>query len=114
MQTQKKPTDIKTTQNKFIRGFDAADKKILAEQESRSVLFKKPYEDDSMDPFEPRKYTEDLGINLKNLFFEILEMLANGENPMPYIMENPNKQFNFAVLILMIGVLLMFFSNLMI
>ena len=114
MQTQKKPTDIKTTQNKFNRGFDAADKQILAEQESRSVLFKKPYEDDNMDPFEPRKYTEDLGINLKNLFFDMLEMLANGENPMPHIMDNPQKQFIFAVMIISIGMLLLFFSNLMI
>jgi hypothetical protein len=114
MQTQKKPTDIKIDQTKFNKAFDASDRKILAEQESRSVLFRKPYEDDNMDPFEPRKYTEDLGINLKNLFFDILEILANRENPMPYVMENPKKQFVFAVLILMIGVLLMFFSNLMI
>jgi len=120
MQTQKKPTDIKMTQNKFNKGFDKADKKNSIKSESKlkskskSVLFRKTYQDDNMDPFEPRKYTEDLGINLKNLFFDLLEMLANGENPMPYIMKNPNKQFIFAVMIIFIGVLLMFFSNLMI
>lgn len=58
-------------------------------------------------------YTEDLGINMKNLFFEILEMLINIKNPIPYIMENEKRQFSFAVMILIIGGLLLFWSNLM-
>jgi len=57
---------------------------------------------------------EDLGINIKNLFFEILEMLANGENPIPYVMDNQQRQFTFSIMILIIGGLLLFFSNLMI
>ena len=75
---------------------------------------KNTYDDDNMDPFEPRKYTEDLGINIKNLFFDILEMVANGDNPMPYLMDNPKKQFVFAIMIISIGTLLLFFSNLMV
>jgi hypothetical protein len=115
MQTQNKPKDIKIKQTKFNRGFEERDK-ILAEEESENetVVFRKPYQNDNMDPFEPRKYTEDLGINLKNLFFDILEMLGNNQNPMPYIMENPKKQFLFGVMALSFGILLMFFSNLMI
>lgn len=57
---------------------------------------------------------EDLGINIKNLFFEILEMLANGENPISYVMDNQQRQFTFSIMILIIGGLLLFFSNLMI
>jgi hypothetical protein len=59
-------------------------------------------------------YTDDLGINIKNLFFEILELLMNKENPIPYIMENEKRQFYFAIMILLIGGLLLFWSNLMI
>ena len=59
-------------------------------------------------------YTNDLGINIKNLFFEILELLLNKENPIPYIMENEKRQFYFAIMILLIGGLLLFWSNLMI
>ena len=44
----------------------------------------------------------------------MLEMLANGKNPVPYAMSDPNKQFAFSVMILIIGVLMLFFSNLMI
>ena len=58
-------------------------------------------------------YTEDLGINMKNLFFEILEILMNKKNAIPYIMENEKRQFLFAIMVLIIGGLLLFWSNLM-
>jgi len=68
---------------------------------------------DSMD-IEPSSQTEDLGIHMKNLFFKILEILANGENPIPYIMSNSRRQFVFAIMIIIIGGLMLFLSNLMI
>ena len=136
---QNKPTDIKMDQTKFNKAFNKNDRIIAEEEakrsrnktnknnqhESHNKKDKKKsqsqhkklshnYEDDDMDPFEPRKYTEDLGINIKNLFFDILEMIANRENPMPYVMDNPKKQFVFAIMIISIGTLLLFFSNLMI
>ena len=78
-------------------------------QESRQEL--KTLYDSKLDP---KKYTDDLGINIKNLFFDILEMLSRGINPMPYVMDDNSKQFTFAIMIISIGVLFMFFSNLMI
>jgi hypothetical protein len=57
---------------------------------------------------------DNLGIYMKNLFFKILEMLLDKENPIPYIMENERRQFIFALMILIIGGLLLFLSNLMI
>ena len=59
-------------------------------------------------------YINDLGLNMKNLFFEILELLINKQNPIPYIMENEKRQFTFSIMILIIGGLLLFLSNLMI
>jgi len=117
MQTQEKRKDIKMDQTKFNRAFDKADRDNLVKEEqelSNDLMLKKKYEAANMNRFDSRKYTEDLGINLKNLFFDMLEMLANGENPMPHIMDNPQKQFIFAVMIISIGILLLFFSNLMI
>jgi hypothetical protein len=112
---EKKPINIQTTQNKFNKGFEAAERDayILAEEEANRVIFKKDEPNDYYKNFEPREFTEDLGINTKNLFFDILELLSNGINPIPYVMENPKRQYVFAVLVLGIGVLLMFFSNLM-
>jgi hypothetical protein len=59
-------------------------------------------------------YINDLGLNMKNLFFEILEILINKQNPISYIMENEKRQFTFSIMILIIGCLLLFLSNLMI
>jgi hypothetical protein len=109
--TVKKPIDIKTTQNKFNKGFEEAERK--AYNPKMSKMEQEEQQNKYYKNFEPREFTEDLGINAKNLFFDILEFLSNGINPIPYVMENPKRQYVFAVLILGIGVLLMFFSNLM-
>jgi hypothetical protein len=53
-------------------------------------------------------------IMIKNLFFEILELLVDFKNPIPYILANERREFNFAIIILLIGLLLLFFSNLLI
>ena len=68
----------------------------------------------NQDKMQKNVYMEDLGINMKNLFFEILEMVSNGINPISYIMDDQQRQFTAAVMILIIGGLLLFFSNLMI
>ena len=116
MQTQKKTPNIRTYQNKFNIAFEKAraESEYAVPQEEEPNY--KKYKGKNMrdNDFEPRKYTDDLGINMKNLFFEILEMLSNGMNPLPYIMDDSNRQFTFAVLTIMVGVLFMFFSNLMI
>ena len=49
-------------------------------------------------------FFEDLVINIKNLFFEILELLLDFKNPIPYILENEKREFEFAVMILLIGI----------
>ena len=53
-------------------------------------------------------------MTIKTVVFDILEMLSRGINPMPYVMDDNSKQFTFAIMIISIGVLFMFFSNLMI
>lgn len=53
-------------------------------------------------------------IMFKNLFFKILELLVDFKNPIPYILENEQREFYFAIMILLIGILLLFFSNLLI
>ena len=126
---QTKRPNIKIDQTKFNRAFDLADQETrerkMIEEENEETVDEEDGEEtvdeeetqsnyNSTNQFEPRKYTEDLGINMKNLFFDVLEMLANGQNPIPYIMKDTNKQFIFAIMIILIGVLLLFFSNLMI
>ena len=53
-------------------------------------------------------------IMFKNLFFEILELLVDFKNPIPYIFKNEQRELYFTIMILLIGLLLLFFSNLLI
>jgi hypothetical protein len=110
-QLKKLERDKKTNFDRFNQKFLESDSLIEQEQEAAKKMMKIKknidFEDDD-------NMIDDLGINMKNLFFKILEMLADKENPIPYIMDNSKRQFTFAVMIISIGGLLMFFSNLMI
>ncbi len=60
-----------------------------------------------------KKPVEDLIVNIRNLFYEILEMLIDKKNPLPLIFSSPDRHFAFAILLIIIGTLLLLFSNLM-
>lgn len=97
-------------------------KKLERDQKFNTDEFNKKFEEIDTNIKKPEfitekeleniNYIEDLGINIKNLFFEILEILMNKKNPIPYIMENEKRQFLFAIMVLIIGGLLLFWSNL--
>jgi len=60
-----------------------------------------------------KKPVEDIIINIREMFYKILEMLIDKQNPIPYIFSSPNRHFSFAILLIVIGTLLLLFSNLM-
>jgi hypothetical protein len=92
----------------FNSDFESKDEQVQ-EQVQEKVQIKELQEEELK-----KENNDNLGINMKNLFFKILEMLLDKENPIPYIMENERRQFTFAIMILIIGGLLLFLSNLMI
>lgn len=97
----------------FNLEFEVKDEKLEEEQLRERVT----QEESKKQLYEEELKKEDnnnLGIYMKNLFFKILEILLDKENPIPYIMENERRQFTFALMILIIGGLLLFLSNLMI
>jgi len=107
-QLKKLERDVKYTQDTFNKRFIEADNMSKEEPKNIDLNISNKIE------IEPVTYTEDLGIDMKNLFFKILETLANNNNPIPYIMNDSRRQYVFAIMIICIGGLLMFFSNLMI
>ena len=48
------------------------------------------------------------------MFYKILELLIDKQNPIPYIFASPDTQFAFAILIIILGALLLLTSSLMI
>ena len=93
---------------------EAENEELQYSKQTNKQINKQTNKQQIQDDNENVNMTNDLGINMKNLFFKILELLLNKENPIPYIMSSPNIQFTFSVMILIIGGLLLFVSNLMI
>jgi len=56
---------------------------------------------------------EEIIISMRELFFKILEMLIDKENPIPYIFSSEYRQFDFTLFLLIIGTILLLFSNIM-
>lgn len=67
---------------------------------------------DSLLPHQ--KPMQDIIINIREMFYKSLEMLIDKQNPIPYILSTPDRQFSFAILLVVLGGLLLLFSNLMI
>jgi len=60
-----------------------------------------------------KKPIEDVIINIRELFYKIIELLLDKKNPFPYIFSTPDRQFAFSVFLIIIGSLLLLLSNLM-
>lgn len=56
---------------------------------------------------------EEIIFDARTLFFKILEMLLNKENPISLILSNDKNQLAFCVIVITIGVLMLLVSNLL-
>jgi hypothetical protein len=56
---------------------------------------------------------EEIVMGMREVFFKILEMLIDKENPIPYIFSSEYRQFDFTLFLIIIGSLLLLFSNIM-
>ena len=99
--------------NQFNKKFSDSDK--LIEQEkliSSSNEMKIP--DEIIGTKLPhKKPVEDIIVNIRDLFYKIIELGIDRKNPIPFIFSSPDRHFAFAILLIITGTLLMLFSNLM-
>lgn len=73
------------------------------------------YLDEISDSLLPhQKPVQDIIINIREMFYKSLELLLDRKNPIPYIFSTADRQFSFAIFLIVIGSLLLLFSNLMI
>ncbi len=61
-----------------------------------------------------QKPVQDILINIREMFYMTLELLIDKKNPIPYLFSNADRQFSLAIFLIVIGSLLLLFSNLMI
>jgi hypothetical protein len=57
---------------------------------------------------------ENIIINMRDLFFIIIDKLENQQNPIPFILSSDSRIFIFSLILIIFGTLLMLLSTLMI
>ena len=114
--TNKSDRDINKQfdQKNFNKNFEdnERNKEVESELNNSVDIFQKHQIIDTKLPH--KKPIEDIIINIRDMFYKILEMLIDKQNPLPYIFSSPDRHFGFAILLIVIGALLLLFSNLMI
>jgi len=112
--TNKSNKDIKFNPTKFNKSFEANE--ILNNKKLQSEL------DNNIDTeyatvdnnYYPHKEPLDkIILNIRELFFIVLEMIIDKKNPIPFIMASETRKFSFALFLLIFGSLLLLLSTLM-
>jgi hypothetical protein len=61
-----------------------------------------------------KRSIEQLIIDARNIFYKILDLIINKQNPLEFILSSPTRLFVSSILIIIIGCLLLLLSGLMI
>ena len=56
---------------------------------------------------------EDTIIDIRNVFFQVLNLIEEKQNPIPYIYSSGKRQFSFSLFLIIFGTLLLLLSTLM-
>lgn len=101
-------------QKKFNAQFEQNDLKITNKSKINSLNNINHYDEISDKILPHQKTFQDIIVNIREMFYKSLEILIDKQNPLPYIFSTPDRQFSFAILLVVLGALLLLFSNLMI
>ena len=115
--TNKSNRDVSTSFNKnadkINTGFEKKDIEDLAKKRVDKDLNK--IKDDKPEYRLPHQLSiGEIIVNMRDLFFQVMELLIDRKNPIPFIFASETRQFSFAILLVLIGTILLLFSNLMI
>jgi len=100
-------SDIKFDPTGFNKNFESNDKKI------KNVQKVTPEIDIQYDLPPHKQPIEDVIIDIRNVFFQILNLIEDKQNPIPYIYSSNKRQFSFSLFLIIFGTLLLLLSSLM-
>jgi hypothetical protein len=101
--------NVKFDPTNFNTNFENNDK-----NGNRLILAQKNLETDVEIIVSPHKQpVENIILNIRDLFFQILNLIEDRENPIPFIFASDKRQFSFALFLLIFGTLLLLLSSLM-
>lgn len=102
--------DQKFNQEEFNKQFIKNDKSINVQKDD--TLLNNP-DEVVINILPHQRPITDIIILLREFTYKVLEMLVYKQNPLPYIFSTIENQFIFSLLLIIIGGLLLLFSNLM-
>jgi len=91
---------------KFKSNEQNTNKLILAQQNLES-------EDIEIINVPHKKPIETIILDIRDLFFQILNIIEDKQNPIPYIFASDKRQFAFSLFLIIFGTLLLLLSSLM-
>ena len=97
----------------FNKKFDENDKIIEEERQFIKSDDNNKYDEIIENKLPHEKSIEDIIISIKDMFYKIMELLLNIQHQMEYIFSTPDRHFAFALLLIIIGGLLLLFSNIL-
>jgi phosphoribosyl-ATP pyrophosphohydrolase len=102
--------DVKFDPTNFNTNFEKNDK-----SGNRLVLVQKNLEEEDLEIIvSPHKQpVENIILNIRDLFFQVLSLIEDRENPIPFIFASDKRQFSFALFLIIFGTLLLLLSSLM-
>jgi hypothetical protein len=101
-------------QKQFNTKFDENEKKINDENKQSKSEDMLRNDESVVNKLPHKRPLEDIIIIIREMFYKILELLIDKQNPIPYILSSSDRFFASAVFLIIIGSSLMLLSNLMI
>jgi len=102
-------SDIKFDPTGFNKNFEVNDIKTASAQKKNFM----PEIGVQYDLPPHKQAIEDLIIDIRDVFFQTLNLLEDKQNPIPYIYSSNKRQFSFSLFLIIFGTLLLLLSSLM-
>ena len=112
----KRGIDIRFDIKQFNTKFDKTDDDTALEAKKSTGIIgieTKKSDDIINDKLPHKKPIQDIIVNIREMFYDILELLINKKNPIPFVVSSPDRFFACGVFLFIFGSLLLLFSNLM-
>jgi len=104
--------NVKFDPTKFNRSFEAND--ITNNKANNNlIMVEKNLNDVEIIILPHKEPIENVILNIRDLFFQILNLIEEKENPLPYIFSSDKRQFAFALFLIIFGTLLLLLASLM-
>jgi len=100
---------VKFNPTKLNKQFDDIEKK------NKLLLVKQNVEEKDVEiiVLPHKEPVENIILNIRDLFFQILNIIEQKENPIPFIFSSDKRQFSFSLFLIIFGTLLLLLSSLM-